>query len=168
MTNAAKELLIRNEKGLAMVLALLLVTLLACFGMWLLLETHSGFRITSAYQRIEETFHLAEGACWKSIKLIDNSTIELPTTTPISDVTPSTLIPETLPDDPGKKITPGIKSARDFYNTVPPAGWMINWQGGSGYHRDYYLSRGKSEIQMPKSKGNSSSVLYNFAEKVAR
>lgn len=168
MTNSAKKLLINNEKGLAMVLAIMLVTLLASFGMWLLLETHSGFRITSAFQRIEETFHLAEGACWRSVKNIDNSTIDLPTTTPISDVTPSSLVPETLPDDPTKKITPEIQSARDFYNTNSQSGWMMNWQGGTAYHSNYYLTKGKSEIQMPRSKGNSSSTLYNFTEKVTR
>lgn len=168
MTNTAKKLLVDNEKGLAMVLAIMLVTLLASFGMWLLLETRSGFRITSAFQRIEETFHLAEGACWRSVTNIDNSTVNLPPTTPISIVTLPGLAPETLPGDSTRKITPEVWSARDFYNNNSPSEWMMNWLGGTAYHTEYYLAKGKGEIQMPRSKGNSSSTLYNFVEKVTR
>lgn len=166
MKRTATDLLMRDEKGLAIVLALMLVTLLACFGMWLMLETRSGFKITSANQRMEENFHQAEGACWLSIRAIDTNLIELPTTTPISEVTPASLTPNQALGS--GKITPKIYSARDFYNTTPPPGWMMNWQGGSGYYRSHYLTRGQSDIALPSTKGNSQSVLYNLAEKVSR
>lgn len=152
-----------------MVLALMLVTLLACFGIWLLMETHSGFRITSAYERIEETFHMAEGGCWLSVRAIDTTSIPLPSDSTLKEVTPTSESYMAANQALGKgKTTPEIRSARDFFNTTPPPGWMMNWQGGSAYYRSFYLNKGIGEIQMPSSKGNSRSVLYNLAEKVTR
>lgn len=169
MMEFAGTRLVREEKGLAMVLALMLITLLACFGMWLLLETRSGFRVTSSFERIEENSRLAEAACWLSVRALDSLAINLPPETTLKEVTP-TSESYLAPDQPlGKgQLTPGIRSARNFYNSIPPAGWMLNWQGGSAYHRCYYLDRGEGVTRMPQSKGDSKSVLFNFAEKVKR
>lgn len=169
MTNAAKELLVNNEKGLAMVLAIMLVTLLASFGMWLLLETHSGFRITSAFQRIEETFHMAEGACWFSVRAIDTNDLSLPTNPTIDHVKiPATETYMAANQSLGRgHVTPETFSARNFFNSTSPPGWMLNWQGGSGYHRRFYLSKGESSVPIP-AQGDSKSTLYNLAEKVTR
>lgn len=169
MKKYTTDLLLREEKGLAMVLALMLVTLLACFGIWLLMETHSGFRITSAYERIEETFHMAEGGCWLSVRAIDATSPALPSTTAISDITPTSESYMAANQTLGKgQITPQTHSARNFYNSTPPPGWMLNWQGGSAYYRAFYLSKGDAKIPMPSKKGDSRSVLYNLAEKIRR
>jgi hypothetical protein len=161
---------IRNERGLAMVLALMLITLLACLGIWIISQSGSALKITGAYQRIEETLHLAEGACWLSVRAIDTESIPLPATatSTIQDVTPSDdFLGANKPFGRGS-ITPQIQSSRDFYNTTPPPGWMMNWQGAYGFYRSFYLTRGQADIQMPSSKGNARSVLYNLVEKATR
>lgn len=171
MMEFAGTRLVREEKGLAMVLALMLITLLACFGMWLLLETRSGFRVTSSFERIEENSRLAEAACWLSVRALDSLAINLPAETKLDSVTPTGEAYIRWSDQSfgtRHKITPDIYSARNFYNSIPPAGWMLNWQGGSAYHRCYYLDRGEGVTPMPQSKGDSKSVLFNFAEKVKR
>lgn len=169
MKKFAGTRLIKEDKGLAMVLALMLITLLACFGMWLLLETRSGFRVTSSFERIEESSRLAEAACWLSVRALDSVAINLPHETTLTGVTPTDEPFMTSNQSLGKgELTPEIHSARNFYNNFPPAGWMLNWQGGSAYHRCYYLDQGEGVIPMPQSRGDSKSVLFNFAEKVKR
>ena len=151
-----------------MVLVLMLTTLLACLGIWIIAQSGSALKITGAYQRMEETWHLAEGACWLAVRAIDTETISLPSMTGMSTVTPSeTFLAANQPFGRGL-ITPQILASRDFYNTTPPAGWMMNWQGAYGFYRTFYLARGQADIQLPSSKGNARSVLYNLVEKATR
>jgi len=172
--NKDKVAVIRNERGLAMLLALMIIALLACLGIWLISQSGSALKITSAYQRIEETFHLAEGACWLAVRAIDNESISLPATFAMTDVTPSASDAPFLhdnqpfPPDDRHRITPQIQSSRDFYNTTPPPGWMLNWQGAYGFYKSFYLGIGQADIKMPSSKGNARSVLYNLVEKATR
>lgn len=159
---------INNEKGLALVLSLMLVLLLACLGIWLISQSGSALKITGAYQRMEESFHLAEGACWLSVRAIDTLSIALPDTASLTTITPvEAFLDANQPFGRGR-ITPQIQSSRDLYNTTPPEGWMINWQGAYGFHKVYYLTRGQADIQLPASKGNARSVLYNLVEKPMR
>lgn len=152
-----------------MVLSLLLIVLLSCFGLWLIFESRSATRITGAFERIGETFHLAEGACWLSVKAIDSESISLPTTSNLSNVTPGDSYLSANQSVGKGEITPQIESARDFYNTTPPPGWMLNWQGGTAFYRKFYLTRGQADIPIPSVKGgNARSVLYNLTEKPTR
>lgn len=159
---------IGNERGVAMVLVLMLITLLACMGIWIISQSGSALRITSAYQRMEETLHLAEGACWLSIRAIDTVSIPLPATVGMSPVTPDEDYLDGNQSFGRGFITPEILSSRDFYNTTPPAGWMMNWQGAYGFYRTFYLVKGEASIRLPSSKGNARSVLYNLVEKATR
>jgi hypothetical protein len=171
--------LIKDEKGLALVLAITLITLVASFGIWLVVEGQSGLRITRAYERIEETNHLAEGACWLSVRALDAMNLPLPVDGGLLPIDASQYLPlpnETATDwldedqnvTSGRYLTPGIKSSRGYYNTLPPPGWMLNWQGASGFHRRFYLARGEGEVVMTQARGNAKAVLFNLAEKVMR
>jgi hypothetical protein len=164
-----KASVIRNERGLALVLALMVITLLACMGIWLISQSGNALRITGAYQRIEEALHLAESACWLSIRAIDTQSISLPAASLMTDVTPNDSFLGANQSFGRGQITPQIQSSRDFYNTTPPPGWMMNWQGAYGFYKSYYLVSGTAEIRMTKSKGgNARSVLHNLVEKATR
>jgi hypothetical protein len=52
----------RNEKGIAVVLAVSLTALLALFGVWMIQQSLIANRITTAMKANEESFYLAEGA----------------------------------------------------------------------------------------------------------
>jgi hypothetical protein len=171
--------LIKDEKGIALVLAITLITLVASLGIWLMVEGESGMRITRAYQRIEETTHLAEGACWLSIRALDAMNLPLPTQAglqeldaaqylPLPNESDDTWLDPNQPMGSGRNLSPQILSSRGYYNTTPPPGWMLNWQGSSGFHRRFYLTRGEGEIVMTQSRGNARTVLFNLAEKVMR
>lgn len=169
---------IGDEKGVALVLAVLLLTLLASFGIWLMAESQSELRISHSNERREETFHLAESAVWLAVHAVEALSIsQNATSTSITRVTPSSATYAYLNGTQSIsnmtssifKLSPDIFSNRYLYNTTPPPGWMLNWQGSTNYHTTFFLCRGRGRAALPDtSKGNSTFSLYNFMGKTTR
>lgn len=169
---------IGDEKGIALILAILLLTLLASFGIWLMAESQSELRISHSNERREETFHLAESAVWLAVHAVEALSISQNTTsTTISRVTPSNATYAYLSGNQSIsnmtssifKLSPDIFSNRYLYNSTPPPGWMLNWQGSTNYHTTFFLCRGRGRALLPDaSKGNSTFSLYNFMGKITR
>jgi hypothetical protein len=70
---------LKNENGLAVILAISLVGILSLFGVWLIQNTEISVRITSALTRNERAFNFAEGAYEMAkygAKAMDYSTIQ--------------------------------------------------------------------------------------------
>jgi len=152
--------LIRNQKGFAMVLAISMIGLLSLFGVWMLMESQTSFRVTASMERREMTFNLAEGALQLDYRCLTDN-VPSPSYNQLnpagdnetkiereSDVTPglSYLAEEqTL----GKgTTTPKIRYIS--YSPNAPPGWMLNWQGSSSFHSMYYRAKGKGRIALEK------------------
>jgi len=170
---------LNNQKGMALVLAISMIALLASMGVWLMIESHSGTRITRAFERMEETFHLAEGGCWLSVHALDTLNMGTSDCATVSSnlpaAPPSYLNPRQQVTDPNDSqkygyVTPEIFAARDMYSLTLPPGWGMNSEDGTGgkFFRAFYLVIGTGEVPMPQSKGRARSVLYNLSEKVTR
>ena len=165
----AKTGIIKNQEGIAMVLAVSMIALLSCIAIWLIIESKSNMQTTKAYERTEATNRLAESACWLAVHALDVETPALPTT----DL--QNLTPNMTPNKPyltlhdlggGMKLTPQVRSARDFYNTLPPAGWSLNEP--SRYYTRYYLGHGAGVMEISGGRGHARSTIVNFVEKVSR
>ena len=83
---------LKNERGIAMVLALSLVALLSLLAIWLMLGSGSALRITSAATRYECGFNLAEGALQLGLRCLrvfspvpSHANIVMDSTLPIED-----------------------------------------------------------------------------------
>ena len=163
----AKTGIIKNQEGIAMVLAVSMIALLSCIAIWLIIESKSNMQTTKAYERTEATNRLAESACWLAVHALDVGTPALPTTgTNLQIITPSESY-LTLQDlGGGMKLTPQVRSARDFYNTLPPAGWSLNEP--SRYYTRYYLGHGAGVMEISGGRGHARSTIVNFVEKVSR
>jgi coproporphyrinogen III oxidase len=163
----AKTGIIKNQEGIAMVLAVSMIALLSCIAIWLIIESKSNMQSTKAYERTEATNRLAESGCWLAVHALDVQTPALPTTgTNIQDITPSESY-LTLKDlGGGMRLTPQVWSGRDFYNTLPPAGWTLNEP--SRYYTRYYLGRGAGVMEISGGRGHARSIIVNFVEKVSR
>lgn len=166
-----------DEKGLALVLTILLLTLLASFGLWLITESQTEVRITQSNERREETLRLAESACWLGIHALEALALTLPQSTGFTNVTPGRNgslaylgANQTIQNMTAAtfRLSPDIFSSRYFYNQVPPAGWMVNWQGSTAYYTAFFLCRGHGIAQLPASKGASVSTLFTFLGRPVR
>jgi hypothetical protein len=164
-----------DEKGMALVMAILLLTLLASLGLWLMMESQGELRVTQSNERREATYHLAESGVWIGVHAIEALSLRLPqNNTAIVNVTPgrngtlSYLASNQNMTSPTYQLTPDIYASRYFFNPTPPAGWMLNWQGSSAYHTEFYLARGRGNVQLPAAKGSSISVLFSFIGKPTR
>ena len=171
--------MIRDEKGIAMVLAITLVGLLACLGLYLILESDSTFRTTKAMDRYERAFNLADGGVQLGLKCV-RSSAPAPTygqilgTGAIPSPFPTAALPSYMQVPPafgsGASITPYL----DFigYRTVPPPGWMVNRQGYSQYHGVFYRPRSQGQITLPSlnnaGDNNAVSITSSVALKVQR
>jgi Tfp pilus assembly protein PilX len=160
----------KNEKGLAMVLAITLIGLLSSLGMYLIVESGTSFRITKAMERSEQAFNMAEAALQLGLRCIRNSPpspsftqLQSTTTVEIPVGYPSFMKSQSFG---GGTITPYVDYVG--YRTTPPPGWMLNWQGYSSFYGLYFQSRGQSQISLPGSQGSSQSRIVSFALKVTR
>jgi hypothetical protein len=162
-----------NQHGLAMVLAVSLIALLSTIAVWMILESKSNLQTTKAYERTEATSYLAQSACWFDVRTLDTVPIALPSSDELSDVAEGTSTG--VPGVPygtsyslgsGRSFTRRIKSADDFYNTLPPEGWMLNEP--ARYFSKYYFGHGTGLIQISGTRGSARSKMVNFVEKVAR
>jgi hypothetical protein len=156
-----------------MVLAVSLIALLSTIAVWMILESKSNLQTTKAYERTEATSYLAQAACWFNVRTLDTVPISLPgndTLVPVAEGT-STGVPGVPYGTPyslgtGRSITREIKSASDFYNTVPPEGWMLNEP--ARYYTKYYFGHGTGRIQLSGTRGSARSKMINFVERIAR
>ena len=166
-----------NERGIALVLTILLLTLLASLGLWLMTESQTEVKIVQSNERREETLHLAESACWLGIHALEALALSLPQSTGFANVTPGRNgslaylgTNQTIQNMTSAtyRLSPDIFSSRYFYNQVPPAGWMINWQGSTSYYTSFFLCRGHGVAQLPSTKGSSVSTLFTFLGRPSR
>jgi len=162
---------LRDEKGMALVLAVSMIALLSMFGVWMLVESQTAFRVTTSMERRQTAFNLAEAALQLDYRcLLDNSIsptyANLTSSTPV-DITPSGLTYMASEQSLGRgTITPTIQYVS--YTTTPPPGWMMNWQGSSSFHGLYFRAKGKGTIPLPSAKGNAEIELSSLILKVTR
>lgn len=164
---------LRNEKGLAMVLAITLVGLLSSLGIYLILQSGAALRMTKAMVRHETAINLAEAGLQLGLRCIRSAppspsyeqltTSNSTTIRPITEGIPSYLARQNFG---AGSISPRI----DYigYRTTPPAGWMLNWQGYSSFHAVYYRSMGDARIPLPAELGDTQSLLSTLALRVNR
>ena len=170
---------LENEKGIALVLTILLLTLLASLGLWLMVESQTEVKVTQSNERREETVHLAESACWLGLHAVEALALALPSNSTYQNVTPgrngtykylatSQTIKNQNKTSTIFQLSPDIFSSRYFYNTTPPTGWMVNWQGSTSYYTAFFLCRGQGFAKLPAAKGTSVSTLFNFVGRPTR
>jgi hypothetical protein len=159
-----------NQNGLAMILAISCIALLSMLAIWMILQSKSNIQTTKSYERTEATTRLAEAALWRVVHLLDIDTPALPTSRILNDMnstavtTPSYMQKTSLTED--GSFTPKIRSGRDFYNTLPLEGWMLNEP--NRYFTKYYEGDGQAEKPLSGARGSARSHLRNFVEKVSR
>ena len=163
--------IIRNEKGMPMVLAMAMIGLLSLFGVWMLVESQTSFRVTTSMERRELAFNLAEAALQLDYRcLLDNSLspsyTNLTSNTPV-DKTPTGLAYMASGQSLGRgNMTPTIQYVS--YTTTPPPGWMLNWQGSSSFYGLYFRAMGDGTIALPSGKGNARNVVSALVLRVSR
>jgi hypothetical protein len=173
--------IIKNEKGVAMLLAVSMIGLLSVMGIWLLLESRNSIRITSSLERRESVFHYAEGGLRIGMRCLIDSTPSpsyLNITNTSNNSLPSLIDPAasgmpsymTVPSTPnqGKAyMTSALQYAG--YSSLPAPGWMLNAQGSTAYHSLYYKALGTGEVPLPSSAGGEAkSQVSQFVVKVSR
>lgn len=171
--------IIKNEKGVAMLLAVSMIGLLSVIGIWLLLQSRNSVRVTSSLERRESVFNLAEGGLRIALRcLVDctpsptysNLSTNSSTGTVIeysSSGMPSYMQVPTSPNVSKAYMSSGILYMG--YSPVPAPGWMLNAQGSTAYHSIYYKALGTGKINLPTASGGASqSQISNFVVKVSR
>ena len=160
----------KDEKGIAMVLAITLTGLLSSLGLYLIMESGTSYRITKAMVRSESALNLADGGTQLGMRCINRNTpspgfqqLTNPTIQPIGGLPSYMTAPLSLG---GGTIARSVDYVG--YNTTPPPGWMLNWQGYSSFHSLHYRSRGQASIPLPASQGNAQSNVSVLALKVTR
>ncbi len=171
MRMAPMTTVVRNQKGLAMVLAVSLIGLLTSLGVYLLLESNTGFRITKALGRHETALNLAEGGMNLGLRCIAISSpavtyqeLENPDApAPITTGLPAFMAPQIVGND---TVVPLLDYVG--YTNTPPAGWMINWQGSSAYYSVFYRAQGQGTIPLTTARGSATSTVSALSQKVMR
>ena len=165
-----QQRLLTNEKGFALVLAVSMIGLLSLFGVWMLVESQTAFRVTASMERREAAFNLAEAALQLDYRyLLDNP----PSPTYAQLVTAASPPPVALsgaaygaPDPLGRgRITPTLQYLS--YSTTAPPGWMLNWQGSASFFTTYYKSMGQGVIRLPKD-NNATTTVSAVTARVSR
>jgi hypothetical protein len=163
-------LLLKNEKGFAMVLALSMIGLLTLFGVWMLVEGQTSFRVTASMERRESAFNLAEAALQLDYRCLIESA---PSPSYAALVGPPYLLPLTGLSYmlPGQQLGKGTITPTIWYisySTIPPPGWMVNWQGSSSFYTLYYQPKGEGTIPLPSNKGNATTTVSALTSRVNR
>lgn len=160
----------KDEKGIAMVLALTLIGLLSSMGLYLIMESGTSYRITKSMVRSECVFNLADGAVQLGLRCITTSApsptyqqLSNAVIQPITAGLPSYMVNQNLGQG---SFSPTLNYVG--YTTTPPPGWMMNWQGYSSFYSLYYNSRGQATIPLPNSQGNALSNVSVLALKVSK
>lgn len=168
-----RQNLLKDDKGIAMVLSVCLIGILSSLGVWLILQSGTASRVTKATTRHETAFNLADGGLQMAMRCIRTGTPSPNYQQLTSTANAITAITNGLPSYIAQTnlgagtMTPEIRYVG--YNTSPPPGWMISKQGYSNYYSMYYESRGTGVIPLPVSqRGNATTAVYSICLKVAR
>ncbi|MCF8037828.1 MAG: pilus assembly PilX N-terminal domain-containing protein [Desulfohalobiaceae bacterium] len=147
-----------KQQGMALVLALVFMVILAGLGAGLLTQSLTGVKVSAGLRDYEKTFQLADGACQRSIGWVTSQARFGPT----HDDPSQTGSPvSSLPGHMNTKIAePGANGEKTLakvtwegYDTRPLPGWMINWQGYSNFFRANLKAVGVGELD--NREGNS-------------
>ncbi|ROR01936.1 hypothetical protein [Desulfosoma caldarium] len=146
--------ILKNDQGMAMVLALSAVALLSILGVWLVVQSGSTHRMTKSVERREAVFNLAEGALqlsWYCLQRESNEKI-LKNLNKNQDVTPSESVVSYMkadqPVDNQTKASRNLTPRIIFLDAKPVPGWdMTKFRGY------YYLAQGQGEEDLPDQKG---------------
>ena len=168
--------ILKNNNGMALVLALLLTALLSLLGVWLMYEAGSASRITQAGTRHGAVLNLAEGALQLGFRCISTSSPAPSYENLIADSSDpeERRITQGLPFFMNRENAPndavGIMEAEVRYagSGGPPPGWMITWQGYGSFHSVYYQPRGVGRLPLTASEGEARAVVSALTMKVTR
>ena len=162
---------LRNDKGMAMVLALSLAGLLSLLGFWSVAQTKTAFRVTTATTRYESVFNLAEAALQLSLRSVRMNT-PFPSSVHLNSSVPVALSSNVLPDYANEAtLGDGIIKPEVFYTGYdknPPPGWSLNWTGYSAFHSVNYMCRGEGRKPLPGSQGDAVSSVISFASRITQ
>lgn len=159
----------KDEKGIAMILAITLTGLLSSLGLYLIIESGTSYRVTKSMVRTESVFNLADGGVQLGLRCISNSApspayaeLSSPEIQSIQNM-PSYMAVQSFG---GGSVMPSV----DYigHKTTPPPGWMLNWQGYSSFFSLDYRSHGQATIPLPNSQGNALSRAGALVLKVVR
>lgn len=162
--------LLKDESGMAMVLAISAVALLSLLGVWLVVQSGSAHRMTKSVERRESTFNLAEGALqlsWYCLQTEPDEKIlkdlrKGQDVTPPASVVPYMQANQTV--DNQTKATQTLSPRLIFldHNRVP--GYDM-----SQFEGYYYLAQGEGEEHVPHMRGGSArSEVMMVVEKIDR
>ncbi|MDY0040814.1 MAG: hypothetical protein RBS57_10940 [Desulforhabdus sp.] len=160
-----------NDKGMALVLTLTLAGLLSLLGVWMILQSKTAFRVTTATTRYESVFNLAEAALQLSLRSVRMNT-PYPSSAYLNSDVPVALSSAVLPDYISQinlgngTVTPEVYYTG--YAKTPPAGWSLNWQGYSAFHSVNYMCRGEGTIELPSSQGDATTAVISLATRVTQ
>lgn len=157
-----------------MVLAISLVGLVSSLALYLMMGSNNAYKTSKTIARHESALNLAEAALQLSLRCIRRSAPS-PNYTQLTSVGSSSTVSAITSGLPSyiTSQTAGIGTltpAVDYVGvqTVPPAGWMLNWQGYSSFYGVYYRPRGSGVVALPSSQGNATATVSVLAEKVTR
>jgi hypothetical protein len=169
--------IIRNEKGVAMLLAVSMIGLLSVIGIWLLLQSRNSVKVTSSLERRTYVFNLAQGGLGIAMRCLTDCTPS-PSYTNLNNSSPSMMtytssgMPSYMQPPTGPNVGKFYMSSGIMYmgySPLPAPGWMLNAQGSSAYHSLYYKALGTGQIPLPAATGAwSQSQLSEFIVKVSR
>lgn len=160
---------LRDEGGMAMVLAICLTGLLSLLGMWLLLQSKTAFRVSTATTRYESVLNLAEAALNLGLRCIKMNT-PLPSSAHLNTSIPKALNVSS-PSYAARRLNGGQVTPQIYYSGYdknPNPGWMLNWQGYSAFHNVHYMCRGEGRIELPSSQGDATTAVVSLAKKVTQ
>ena len=165
-----------NERGVAMLIVICMIGLLAVISLCLIMESGSATRVTSSLERRQSVFQVAEAG----LRLALYGLVTMaPSPTFNNIVNPATSPPVRITDPglPSYVQTPtvvgnGSTQPQIYFvgvSSVAPAGWMMNAQGDSSFYSTYYQAVGKGSIKLPGGSGNySSGMVSELVVRVSR
>lgn len=162
---------LKDRKGMAMVLAISIAGLLSMMGLWMVLQSKTAFRVTTATTRYESVFNLAEAALQLSLRTVRMKT-PFPSSAHISSSVPVAISTSVLPNYANEStLGDGIIKPEVYYigyDKNPPAGWSLNWQGYSAFHNVNYMCRGEGKVELPSSQGDATTAVLSFASRITQ
>jgi hypothetical protein len=162
---------LKNDQGMALLLALSMAGLLSMLGLYMVLQSKTAFRVTTATTRYESVFNLAEAALQLSLRTVRMKT-PFPSSAHLNSSVPVAISASMLPDYASEAaLGDGVIKPEVYYTGYdknPPAGWSLNWQGYSAFHNVNYMCRGEGKIVLPSSQGDAKTAVLSFAARVTQ
>lgn len=162
---------LENDKGMALVLTLSLAGLLSLLGLWMILQSKTAFRVTTATTRYESVFNLAEAALQLSLRSVRMNS-PYPSSAYLNTSVPVAISSAVLPDYVSQtQLGDGTINPQVYYTgyeKTPPPGWSLNWQGYSAFHSVNYMCRGEGRVELPSSQGDATTSVISLASRVTQ